>query len=221
MKKNLVFFMIIIFLFVSCVSTEKLQVIHVEPSSELYHGDINIPVINGQDELNILVSKKVGEWFKKIKKEIIDWQNTNMEGEPMFAFYSDWKKTLDSKSTVSFLLSAYSFTGGANGQDMLYSFNWDKEEKKIISLDQILKEIVNPATLSTLSQVCENQLKMILEVQEDDSLEEMIQEGTKPIKSNFQVFTLSKEGVTFYFNKYQVGPGSLGIQTVFIPYIKK
>lgn len=211
----------LLLLLISCTSTNQIQVLHNEPNTELYHADLNIPIFKGQDELNLLVSKKIGEWFNQFESEVLSIENAYQDEKPMFAFYSDWEKTMDSKSITSFLLTAYSYTGGANGEDKLYAFNWNKKTKKIIALDEILKEIVFPATEETLAKVCETQLRSMLEAQENSSLDEMIQEGTKPLENNFQVFTISKEGVTFYFNKYQVAPGALGIQKVFVPYLKR
>lgn len=52
------------------------------------------------------------------------------------------------------------------------------------------------------------------------SPQEMIHEGTEPIPENYDLFTISDKGLTIYFEKYQVAPGSAGSQAVLIPYLK-
>ena len=45
-------------------------------------------------------------------------------------------------------------------------------------------------------------------------VEEMMLEGTKPDKKNFQNFTLGKNGVAFHFAPYEVAPYAAGTSTV-------
>ena len=89
-----------------------------------------------------------------------------------------------------------------------------------ITLDEILPKITKPANLQTLSTLCRAQLREILDIEDNNFLVQSINEGTMPVASNFQIFTITNQGVYFYFTNYQVAPGSYGIQEVFLPFIK-
>ncbi len=223
--KCLVFLLMVsFFLLSSCVSSSKesdVIAVHDIQDNELYTVDVELPVFEGQDNLNSLIAEQVDSWFNGFKQEI-EQVSANMANKKDLkgAFYIDWQLKQNSNEIISVLLSAYTYTGGANGQDQLASFLWNKKEQSMIPLEQVLPSVVNPPNLERLAEQCRTQLIEILEASKDSFLEEMIKEGTLPVKDNFQVFTMSKPGITFYFTKYQVAPGSYGIQEVFLPFLK-
>ncbi len=203
------------FVFFSCVSVKEkkdIYVIHDIQNTDKYDTDVKIPIFANEKALNSLISNQITDWFNDFETEIKE----NKKGD----FYVDWQLKQNSPEIISVLLSAYIYTGGANGQDKLTSFNWDTKKQKLITLDEILPKITKPANLQTLSNLCRAQLREILDIEDNNFLVQSINEGTMPVASNFQIFTITNQGVYFYFTKYQVAPGSYGIQEVFLPFIK-
>lgn len=208
-----------------CVSAKtqiEVSEIYTTPETDFYTADIKIPVFLGEDSLNNLISTQMDVWFLNFQDEIT-WQLDS----PLFqnqdfkcAFYGNWQLEQNSPEYISVLLSAYSFTGGANGLDQLASFTWNKKSDRLVTLQDLVPMVANPPSLEVLSNLCQKQLNQILDAENDSDLQEMIALGTEPLQENFQVFTLSEKGATIYFTKYQVAPGSFGIQKVFLPFVK-
>lgn len=227
LNRNLFFVFLIsavVFSVCACVSVRKnagVSVVHTMPDTEFYSADIEQPVFEGQEGLNNLIAEKIGDWFAEFESEIQlnSAAYSDVANRPKGAFYVDWRLDQNSRECVSVLLTAYSYTGGANGQDQLASFTWDKKSQSLISLEQVLPSIVSPPSLQSLAEFCRSQLRETIGVDDDGFLEEMLELGTDPVPENYQVFTLSNLGATVYFTKYQVAPGSYGIQEVFLPYI--
>ena len=47
---------------------------------------------------------------------------------------------------------------------------------------------------------------------------EAFQTGSAPVMGNFVSFTMNDKALTFYFQKYRIFPGYLGVVSISIPY---
>jgi len=217
---------VVLGIFSSCVSTLKdkgISVIHEMPETDLYSADIQIPVFDNQEGLNKLISVQCDKWFQEFLEEV-------QMNEQLFSkksnisqneFYIDWQLEYDSSDYISLLLSSYSYNGGANGMNQLASFTWNKKEQQLVYLQEILPQIAKPPVLETVAKMCRNQLKKQMQLPKNDAfLENLLLSGSAPNPNNYKVFTMTSEGINFYFEQYQVAPGSYGVQKVFIPYLK-
>ena len=52
---------------------------------------------------------------------------------------------------------------------------------------------------------------------EQELPQDMVEAGTAPEEENFSTFLLEEDGLTVYFNPYQVGPWAAGVVTVTLP----
>ena len=217
MKKiiSITILLITSFVFFSCVSVEgekDINVLHDIQKKDKYNADVKMPVFSNEKTLNSLITNQITDWFNTFEVEIPE----NKKGD----FYVDWQLKEYSSEVISVLLSAYIHTGGANGEDKMAGFNWDIKNQKLITLDEILPKITKHPDLQTLSDLCRAQLRVTLDIEDNSFLVQTINEGTIPVADNFQIFTITPLGVSFYFPKYQVAPGSYGTQEVFLPFIK-
>lgn len=210
--------------FTACVSQNStvpgVTSIRSLPGNDIYQADMDIPEVDGQPQLNSMISKQINSWYDNFISEAeLNSQMVEEYGQP-FTFENQWKVPLNDENCTSVLLTAYQFTGGANGVDKMASFTWNKITQKIMPLESFLPLVLTEPSLESLAAVCRAELTTALSAAHDSNLQEMIQAGTEPVAENYQIFTVSEKGLTIYFQKYQVAPGSAGTQAVLIPYLK-
>lgn len=129
--------------------------------------------------------------------------------------------------SVLFILSAYQ--GGAHGFQISEAFNYDVQNKKELSLIDVLS--VNNKTLDFVSEESRKQLlqeflpqvpyqklwkDIVFDGEEDMFFAETLYDGTEPKTDNFSVFTFTPETITIHFQQYQVGPYVIGSPVVMI-----
>ena len=210
--------------FTACVSQNStvpgVTSIRSLPGNDIYQADMDIPEIAGEPELNTLINNQINSWYDEfISDAELNSQIAKEYGQP-FTFENQWKVPLNNEDCTSVLLTAYQFTGGANGIDYMASFTWNKITQKIMPLESFLPLVMTEPSLESLAQICRKELTAALSAENDSNLQQMILAGTEPVAENYQIFTISDAGLTIYFQKYQVAPGSAGTQAVLIPYLK-
>ena len=223
-NQSLVLAILVAVAFTACVSQKStvpgVTSIRSLPGNDIAQADMDIPEIAGQPQLNSLISKKINGWYDDfISDAQLNSQMVEEYGQP-FTFESQWKVPLNNEECTSVLLTAYQFTGGANGIDYMASFTWNKITQKIMPLESFLPLVLTEPSLASLAQICRKELTAALSAENDSNLQQMILAGTEPVAENYQIFTISDAGLTIYFQKYQVAPGSAGTQAVLIPYLK-
>jgi hypothetical protein len=147
----------------------------------------------------------------------------NLPGQPGasipasdYSFIATWQETQISDKYVSFIVRFDSYTGGANGNDELQTFNYDIAAKKIVSLSDIFPKRAD--YLTAVADIARSQLTESLNSASNGNAPlDMISAGTEPTADNFANFTFTDDMVTVYFPKYAVAPGSFGEQHVDIP----
>ena len=210
--------------FTACVSQKSavpgVTAIRSMPESDFYQADLDIPALAEAPQLTPLTHNKVNGWLDDfINAAELNRQMTVDFGQP-FTFENQWKVPLNTSDCASVLLTAYQFTGGANGQEKMATFTWNKLTDSLMPLNQLLPLVLKQPNLESLATICREELTVALAAQNDANLQSMIQAGTEPVPENYDLFTISDKGLTIYFEKYQVAPGSRGSQAVLIPYLK-
>lgn len=216
--------LLVVVSFTACVSQKStvpgVTSIRSLPGNDIYQADMDIPEIAGEPELNTLINNQINSWYDEfISDAELNSQIAKEYGQP-FTFENQWKVPLNNEDCTSVLLTAYQFTGGANGIDYMASFTWNKITQKIMPLESFLPLVMTEPSLESLAQICRKELTAALSAENDSNLQQMILAGTEPVAENYQIFTISDAGLTIYFQKYQVAPGSAGTQAVLIPYLK-
>ncbi len=109
---------------------------------------------------------------------------------------------------ISYRASKYVYTGGAHGMTVETMMNFDKTTGALLKESDIFKEGYE----KDLSEMLTAHLPEAFENPEDAGM--LFQKEISP-NGNFSV---SEKGITYTFNQYEIGPYSLGIIEVTIPW---
>lgn len=112
------------------------------------------------------------------------------------------------------LLERYTYTGGAHGATDYIHFAEDAAGTPVALSALFIPE---SAYLTRISDYVRPVLKEQL-TNDAAYVEDMFVTGTSPDEGNYMVFMLGKNGITFVFQQYQVGPYSIGAPRVEVPY---
>ena len=96
-----------------------------------------------------------------------------------------YELTRPTQTVESILWTVWSYMGGAHGQLSLVAHNYEVETGYPVLLEDLF---LDP--------------------------DDMLQAGTEPVESNFQIFVLLSDGLRIHFPPYQVAPWAMGPQSV-------
>lgn len=221
-----IFFLLVAFLYFRAEpNTVALTVRTFQEKSDTYDVSISYPQFSDvKKSFNKSIQKTVedarAEFVKSSEDTEIVRNTPSGKGMPeyVYTFMTSWNPDEISSRRISFVLHTSYFTGGAHGGQDMYTFNYDLEKKKDISLDDIFGTV--PNYLNRISEFALSSLRSSLASQMGDGKpdETMLISGTAPTIDNYKRFTLgSGETITFYFPQYQVAPYAAGEQTVTMP----
>jgi hypothetical protein len=197
--------------------TDNFYDIHVE-----YPQFLNIESLN--TKISSLISGKIAT-FKEESKN--NWEARRATATPEnpvpenpefpFSFIAEWKPVQLNNDYISFVINLYYFVGGAHGTNEIYAFNYDVKGGKEITIMDFLNS--SQQTFENLAALVKQQA--ILQLQSDefqidtnDSLKQMMDDGTKPTLENYQNFNFNYNSLIIYFQQYQVAPGAIGPVTI-------
>ncbi len=126
----------------------------------------------------------------------------------------DYTVTYNQNCTLSLYFDQYEYAGGAHGLTVRYSDSWNLPKSKRIELADMFphKAHYREYIIQTIDKQIEQKLSG-----EDamyfENYEDLVNESFKA--NNFY---LTKEGVTIYFQQYDIAPYAAGLPTFVIPY---
>ncbi|MBY0376894.1 DUF3298 and DUF4163 domain-containing protein [Patescibacteria group bacterium] len=194
---------------------------------------------NTSAEFNAKIADQVNAGIAEQKKSAgANWKaryDTQSKGENIpqfpkeadkFYFNVTWKPVQENNKFISLTLTTSAFEGGAHGYETITSYNYDVVNKKEVALASLFPN--DPYYLQTISTFVRKDLtsqfrtKLNVKTKDDEAnfsqvVLPMMQDGTVPDLTNFNVFTFTDSSVTFYFNQYQVAPYAMGSSTVTMP----
>lgn len=162
-------------------------------------------------DLKYFVSSQGADFSKDIEESLTP-------GEDKPATYDQWELTgtyslsRPTQDIVSVTFNIYSYSGGAHGNLFIRCLNYDLRDGKALELADIFGDAQK--ALEILSSFCEKKLREELG---QDLDEDMLRSGTTPEEINFSNLSLRKDSVVVEFQPYQVGPWSIGPQSVTVP----
>lgn len=227
-------FVVAVFYFIGCSSTPSVSSGKEDGTTPSYpekrgsekstasntkYSKINIryPVFYGQDAVNKRIENIVIERKNLFEANAeTNWKELNAmvknsgtkEDVSPLDFNVTYETASNNANYISVLLKIYSFEGGAHGYTNLVSVNYDKKQKKFISIPDI-----DGYSYESVSEICKANLKKQFAKNLDAT---WIDDGAAPIADNFNVFTYDGKTLTVYFEQYQVAPYAYGIQAVSI-----
>jgi hypothetical protein len=134
-----------------------------------------------------------------------------------YSFIASWQPVQTNSRYMSFIERYDSFSGGANENQEIETFNYNVMTGKPLTLADLFPGKAD--YLKQISAIAREQLSASLSQASNGNFsEDMLTAGTEPTAENFQDFTFTDYLVTIYFPKYAVAPGSFGEQHVTIPF---
>lgn len=112
--------------------------------------------------------------------------------------------------SVELLISEY--TGGAHPNTAIVAINIDPRSGRALTLQDALSLIGR-----SLNDVAQESLAQLKQKLGDDVI---FEEGAQPTPENYQTFMVTKDGVTFAFQNYQVAPYAAGPQFITFARVK-
>lgn len=223
-------------IFVSCKTTNvesektvskkstKYTVVQLSEKSEYLNSLIKYPKFEDYSLLNKVVKNSVENYFNSFNRYAkSDWEELNKVraidniATPPFDYNVSFEVS-ETKKYISVLLRTYINNGGAHGSTTLISYNFDKDENRLVN-------IVEATGLSykDLSKYCNAMIKSRLIKtnslgSSEKEIEEWVNEGTFPTPDNYEIFMMYDNYVKVFFEEYSVAPYALGEQTVDVPY---
>lgn len=165
-------------------------------------------------ELNQTIRSVVLNRLQEFRKEAAE--SKIIPGKD-FSFLARFEAVQANSSYVSLIIRFDSYTGGANENQDLQTFNYDVVDKKTLSLGDLFASGTD--YLTAISSEARKQLMNKLTAAAGDaSPSEMLINGTTPREENFKNFTFTDAAIQIYFPKYSVAAGALGEQQVNIPF---
>jgi hypothetical protein len=105
-----------------------------------------------------------------------------------------------------------SYTGGAHPNSSLIYVNYDVFSRKVIKLS----DLINPAMMARLTYIASTIFRKQEGLSPTESLENYFFENQKfSLNANFLI---TKKGLLFYYNPYEIRPYAFGPMELLVPY---
>lgn len=196
-------------------------------NSDILSVDITYPVISGTgkevEAANASLRAEVDARIESFKKEAEDSAKADID------LPKDIKSTVMGSPNVEekndryvaiFMGMEWYVRGAAHPFHTINTYIYDYKLGTLISVPDLFKQ--GSSYLQTLSQISKADLKA--QSKEGDMgyvyQDDFVQDGTRPVADNFSKILPLKDGLTVYFEEYQVAAYAAGPQQVVIPYSK-
>ena len=186
--------------------------------SEIFATYPEISGVDAAEKFNSIVKRKVTESIDAYKKQLADFTAEDIKTLPEAMSLENqigYEIVLANNDLVSLIFSDYEFMGGAHGMTTYKTLNYDLKNNRELALTDIVEP--NSDYLKTISEYSIADLKKRVGEMSDD---EWIGKGAAADADNFSNWNLTKKGLMFTFEAYQVAAYAAGPQTVIIPYEK-
>ena len=168
-----------------------------------------------------MIQQKVNQIIREHKKDIVEDAKSLFQEFPRSALlpyklYIEELKQFkpNDQDIVSLRMVIYTYTGGAHGIRNYYSWNWSKQKKRFLSLDEIITSEQFAALVKHTRQILFERQKQGDKYDKHRKIN--IQRGVSK-KEDFKVWNFNRNGIVFIFPEYQVASYAEGSFEVYIP----
>lgn len=180
----------------------------------------------GQMMFNIFNETKANRVLRKINGDLFEqaknaYDFNNANGYPIMVFEVDlvYEVTYNENGFVSLYFDEYTYTGGAHGNTIRTSQNWNLRIGKQIGLEEAWRRFHRKDENYTNS--CHYVIEILKSI--NDQIKERLEKNpgiyfddycTLVLETfNFDSFYIDKGCITIYFQQYDIAPYSTGIPT--------
>lgn len=171
------------------ISTEKI----VEDNNE-YVINAEYPVFNIP-----ILDKKIKDL---ISAQIVEFKEWSWNGYARNNFSVHFENVYIDSDIVSFRLTVDKYIGGAHGMTEYFSFNCNRKTGYFYTIDDL--KLLTGLTLNDLEKEAARSLEKQSKTNEYYPSSFDGNSGLEAKPSNYAVFTISKDDLTFWFQEYQV-----------------
>jgi hypothetical protein len=173
---------------------------------------------------NQLVKSDVTSAFADFKKQMADLTAEDIKSLP-----SDMNNFIDISYNVEYadnnLISVKfledTFEGGAHPNQNYYTITYDLKQGRELKLAELFKP--GAKYLAFVSDYATRDLQSRKDPDSGENLglaQDIFADGAKPVAENYAKWNITRKGLMFTFDPYQVAAYAYGPQTVIIPYAK-
>jgi hypothetical protein len=162
-----------------------------------------------------LLAKKQYDDFLKTMSEFSDEDRKLLPEGVSYSMNVGYSLEFLNDELISISFGRSDYTGGAHPNHWSFTVNYDLKNEKVLKLTDLFKD--ESGFLKVISGVSIEQLtKKMGEYADSD----WIKEGAGPKLENFESWNISKKGLKFFFDPYQVGPYAAGGFETIVPFEK-
>jgi hypothetical protein len=113
------------------------------------------------------------------------------------------------------------FTGGVHPNYNYFTVTYDLKNGRELKLSELFKPGAKYLEAISAYAIKDLQSRKMPDSDENMGLaQDVFADGAKPAAENYQNWNITKKGLMFTFDPYQVGPYAVGSQTVIVPYAR-
>lgn len=161
---------------------------------------------------NQSLERKINNDFANYSKKSYRAYKDNLEAGKKYGYEPQYQSDFDVKynknAKLSILTSDYIFTGGAHGNTVVQSFNYDLVKKKRVKLNEILTDQQKFAEVT-------DYVYQYAKARPNIFYPDLKKEDVKIDKNT--AFFFIDEGIALVFQQYDIGPYVSGNQVIVIP----
>ena len=160
-----------------------------------------------------LLNKNLVEQLNTVVQEFINYQKQLIQQDINYTLDIKEEKH-NYKDYISYLFYITIYMGGSHPNKVIFTVNYDRRNNKMITIEDFVKA-------NMLNHICtesRKQLQQNTAIMQNQVLMQSMLEGINPDKNNFKNFIFGEDGLTIYFQQYQLAPYSSGIMQTTIPY---
>jgi hypothetical protein len=186
---------------------------------EFSGGGINFAKLN--QIVKNLVTKSVAD-FRKDAMSVTAEDLKGVPGDLNSDFDISYDVVAADENLISLLFKNYQYNAGAaHGNSFTRTINYDLKADRELKLADLFKPGAD--YLKPISEIVIKDLQSRKMPDSDENMglaQDIFADGAKPTEENYSAWNITKKGLMFTFDPYQVGPYAAGPQTVVIPIAK-
>ena len=173
---------------------------------------------------NQLVKSRIDKRLADFKKEMMGLTAEDLKTMSLIAnSYIDIGYNVEyaDNDLISVSVWEESYEGGVHGNYSSFTITYDLKNGREIKLSELFKP--GAKYLEAISAYATKDLQSRKDPESKENLglaQDIFAEGVKPTLENYRNWNITKKGLMFGFDPYQVGPYVAGPQSVIIPYAK-
>ena len=193
------------------IQNQNFVIEEIKEEKEKYSIEVYYPRTNYENLNNAIIDNVKGT-IDLFKKEVESLSDISLSAKLTLNINYTIYEYLD---YISVAIDNVWYLGGAHPNERINTIVYNKKEEKLFTIDDLISK--NKIFLKDISEYSYNSLKDNEKIKKYGT-DEMLRNGTEPLKENFKNFVLTDTGVLIIFNTYDIAPYVAGRFEIRVPY---